>query len=226
MATISGPAVAGFDGNTSEVSATQNHAFGRRAYDNDGNEYVYVDFQESFIRGEWCAFDSAFAATQLTSTSRGWVGVVDGTVSASDRFGWVMVRGIHTAAWATSGATTADPVVIAATTDLGHVATGTSADTSILVSGAKICTAPDTCASTALSTSALAAPCTVMLNYPFISGVFAVSSYRYGDSREISRRGAAVGAAPSSALRDRRDGAPEKNCVDRVREYGGLGALV
>ena len=176
MALISGPAVAGFDGNTSEVSDTQKHALGRRAFDNDGNEYVYVDFQESCIRGEWVVFDHSYAASQLTAASRGFVGVVDGTVSASDRYGWVMVRGIHTAAWATSGATTADPVVIAATTDLGHVATGTSADVSVAVFGAKVCTAPDTCASTALSTSALAAPATVMLNYPFVTGQFAVSS--------------------------------------------------
>lgn len=176
MGFLTGPMTGGFDGNSSEISDTQRGRLGHRAYDEAGNEYVYVDFQESFIRGEWVQFDVAYLATQLTATSRGYVGVVDGTVSASDRFGYVMVRGIHTAAWATSGATTADPVVVAATTDLGHIATGTSGDVSILISGAKVCTAPDTCASTALGTSALAAPCTVMLNYPFINGVFSVTS--------------------------------------------------
>ena len=176
MAELSAQGPVVHSGATSVVDDTQIGKLGRRAYDVDGNEYVYVDFQESFIRGEWCAFDSGYLATQLTAASRGFVGIVDGTVSASDRFGWVMVRGVHTAAWATSGATTVDPVVIAATTDLGHVATGTSADVSILVQGAHVATAPDTCASTALSTSALAAPCTVILNYPFVAGVFSVSS--------------------------------------------------
>jgi hypothetical protein len=176
MAELSGQGPILHSGATSDINSSAINKLGARSYDVDGNEFVYVDFQESFIRGEWCAFDHAFAATQLTAASRGWVGVVDGTVSASDRFGWVMVRGVHTAAWATSGATTVDPVVIAATTDIGHVATGTSADVSILVFGAHVATAPDTCASTALGTSAVAAPCTVTLNYPYVTGTFNVSS--------------------------------------------------
>lgn len=169
MAELSGQGPIIHSGATTVVDSTQAIKLGHRAYDVEGNELVYVDFQESFIAGEWCVFNSAFAASQLTSTSRGYAGVVIGTVSASDRFGWVMVRGIHSAAWATSGATTADPVVIAATTDLGHVATATST-LAVHVEGAHIASAPDTCASTALSTSALAAPCTVILNYPFVSG--------------------------------------------------------
>ena len=176
MAELSGQGPTIHSGATSVVDTSAVVKLGTRGVDTDGNEYVYVDFQESCIRGEWVVFDHAYAASQLTAASRGWVGVVDGTVSASDRFGWVMVRGVHTAAWATSGATTVDPVVIAATTDLGHVATGTSADVSILITGAHVATAPDTCASTALSTSALAAPCTVTLNYPYITGAFNVSS--------------------------------------------------
>lgn len=169
MAELSGQGPVIHTGATSVVDSTQAQKFGMRGYDVDGNEYVYVDFQESFIAGEWCAFNSSFAASQLTSTSRGFVGVVVGTVSASDRFGWVLVRGTYSGAWATSGATTADPVVIAATTDLGHVATATTT-LAVHVAGAHIASDPDTCASTALSTSALAATCTVILNYPFVSG--------------------------------------------------------
>lgn len=176
MAELSGQGPILFHGATTVVDTSAAQKLGLRAYDASGNEYVYVDFQESCIAGEWVVFDHNYAASQLTAASRGFVGVVTGTVSASDRYGWVQVRGVHTAAWATSGATTADPVVIAATTDLGHVATGTSADVSVAVFGAKIATAPDTCASTALSTSALAAPATVVLNYPFVTGQFAVSS--------------------------------------------------
>jgi hypothetical protein len=176
MAELSGQGPIIHSGATSVIDTTQATKLGQRAYDTEGNEFVYVDFQESFIRGEWCVFDHAFAAIQITAAARGWVGVVDGTVSASDRFGWVQVRGVHTAAWATSGATTVDPVVVAATTDLGTIGTGTSADVSVLVFGAHVATAPDTCASTALGTSAVAAPCTVTLNYPYITGTFNVSS--------------------------------------------------
>jgi hypothetical protein len=149
---------------------------GARAYDTNGNEFVYVDFQQALGAGEWVAFDHLYAATRLTAASKGWVGVVDGVVSASDRAGWVMVRGVCTFAWCSSGATTADPVVIAATTDLGAVGTGTSADVSVMVFGAHVATAPDTCASTALSTSALAAPATVTLNYPYVNGAFSATS--------------------------------------------------
>lgn len=176
MAELSGQGPIAFHGATTVVDSSAAQKVGTRAFDVDGNEYVYVDFQESCIAGEWVSFDSTYLATQLTSTSRGFVGVVIGTVSASDRFGWVQVRGVHTAAWATSGATTVEAVIIAATTDLGHVSTATSADTGIAVFGAHVASAPDTCASTALSTSAVAAPCTVILNYPFVTGQFAVSS--------------------------------------------------
>jgi hypothetical protein len=164
-------------GATSVVDSVQQIKLGSRGFDQEGNEYVYVDFQEACIRGEWVVFTSAYLASQLTSTSRGFVGVVDGTVSASDRFGWVMVRGVHTAAWATSGSSSGFPVIAAATTDLGTVDTlGTSVDASVAISGVLVASAPDTCASTALSTSALAAPCTVILNYPFITGVVSVAS--------------------------------------------------
>jgi hypothetical protein len=145
--------------------------FGTRAIDVDGNEYVYVDFQESFVNGEWCAFVGDFKASQLGSASVGWVGLVQATVSASDRAGWVMVRGISSNALATSGSSGGFPTIVAATTDLGSIATdGTSAN-SILISGILITASPDTCASTALSSSASQGIASVILNYPFISNV-------------------------------------------------------
>jgi hypothetical protein len=170
MAELSAQGPVIHSGATSVVDSTQAIKFGTRGKDVDGNEYVYVDFQESCIAGEWVSFDSTFKATQLTNTSRGWVGVVVGTVSASDRFGWVQVYGLHSAAWATSDSSSGLPAIVAATTDLGTITTdGTSAQT-IGVQGVLVCSSPDTCASTALSTSALAAPATVMLNYPFVTG--------------------------------------------------------
>lgn len=168
MAELSGQGPILHSGATSVIDTAAACKLGTRARDVDGNEYVYVDFQESCIRGEWVSFGATFLAFQLTATSVGWVGVVDGTVSASDRFGWVLVYGVHTAAWATSGSSSGAPVVIAATTDLGHIATDASSAQTIKVYGVLVATSPDTCASTALSTSALAAPATVILNYPFV----------------------------------------------------------
>lgn len=157
---------------TNTAASPAPNKLGMKGFDVSGNEYVYVDFQESFLAGEWCVFDQNYAATQITSTSLGWVGLVVGTVSASDRAGWVQVRGINTFAWATSGATTVDPIITYATTDTGGISTDVATTGSgVHISGIHICTAPDTCASTALSTSSVLAPCTVMLNYPFITGM-------------------------------------------------------
>lgn len=172
MAQISGPAVAGFDGNTSEVSDSQKHALGRRAHDNAGNEYVYVDFQEACITGEWVAFNSAYAASQLTNTSRGFVGVVEGNVSASDRFGWVMVRGIRDEAWVTSESSAAGQVVAYATTDIGAIATIATSAGNVGVFGVYLAGSPDTSASSdaGIAGTSLHGHATVILNYPFISG--------------------------------------------------------
>lgn len=163
-------------GATSVVDSTQAIKFGTHGFDVDGNEYVYVDFQEACISGEWVSFNKDFAAIQLTSAARGWVGVVAGTVSASDRFGWVQVRGVCTNAWATSDASTAFEVIVAATTDIGSIQTVSTSNDGIAVHGVHVSTAPDTCASTALGTSALVAPCTVLLNYPFITGSVSVAT--------------------------------------------------
>lgn len=171
MAQLAGPMMAGFDGNTSEPSDTQHGSLGQRALDVDGNEYVYVDFQEAFVNGEWVAFTGTYLAIQLGSASVGYVGLVQATVSASDRFGWVMVRGKSATALATSGSSGGFPVIVAATTDLGSIATdGTSAN-SVVITGILITASPDTCATTALSSSAGQGIASVILNYPFISNI-------------------------------------------------------
>ena len=180
MAELSGQGPVIFSGATSIVdvnSATvpAPYKLGMHGFDVDGNEYVYVDFQQALLAGEWVVFNQSYAATRITGASTsaslmGWVGVVIGTVSASDRAGWVQVRGIHTAAWATSDATTNGIPVVYATTDQGGISTAATSGQGTVLYGVHICTDPDTCASTALSTSATLAPCTVMLNYPFITG--------------------------------------------------------
>lgn len=145
--------------------------FGMKGYDVDGNEYIYVDFQESFANGEWVAFIGDYKASQLGTSSVGFVGLVQATVSASDRAGWVMVRGVSSTALATSGSSGGFPVVVAATTDLGTIATdGTSANL-VSISGILITASPDTCATTALSSSAGQGIASVILNYPFISQI-------------------------------------------------------
>lgn len=153
---------------TSEVHSSQQETLGQLAADSSGNIYMYVDFQESAIAGEWVVVDHVYAARQISSALAGFVGVVVGTVSASDRFGWIQVFGVHSSAWGTSNITSGEALVVAVTTDLGHVA-GMTTTVGVAVFGAVARSAPDTCASTALGTSAVAAPFTVQLNFPYVT---------------------------------------------------------
>jgi len=94
-----------FHGATSIVDSTQHPPLGTIGTDTNGYEYIYVDFQAAFIIGELVAYDEDYLATFLTSTSIGPVGVVCGTVSASDRFGWAMIKGKATSVVGTSNIT-------------------------------------------------------------------------------------------------------------------------
>jgi len=162
-------------GNTTDSQTTARHIVGTVARDASGNEYRYVQFGVAAINGEVVVMDNTWTTSRLSSTSRGFVGIALAT-QAANAFGWVQVYGVNSFVWADTGVTTADPVLAPVTTDLGHLAVQTSADTSIGIWGLHVATAPDSCASTALGTSALSAPCTVLLTYPLITGSFSISS--------------------------------------------------
>lgn len=152
---------------TSEVDSSQHIPLGTRAQDANGNIYVYVDFQEAQAAGEWVVWGANYAATGMTTTSHGHAGVVIGTVSASDRFGWVQVYGSNSAALCTSSVSTALALILSApSTDINvpDVAT-TSLSLETLIQGATAVTA----ASTA-TTTVIPASFTVLLNFPFVYG--------------------------------------------------------
>jgi hypothetical protein len=187
MAVISGRGGAAIPGETSELFSSVFLPLGTRATDVNGNEYIFVDFGAApsatgFVYGSWVQFDHNFLATILTTTARGWVGIVTSgsagqTVSATLRYGWVQIYGIHTGALGTSGVTTADGLIAVVTTDVGYVDKSTSTETSnFALFNALARTAPNTCASTATGTSALVAPFTAQLNYPFMAGWFGSTS--------------------------------------------------
>jgi hypothetical protein len=175
MAQLSGQGPVLLQGATSIVDSSAYQKLGLRATDVDGNIYVYVDFQESMINGEFASFDTAFAASQLTSSARGWVGVVRANVSASDRFGWVQVYGVATEVWCSSGSSAAGVPVVAATTDIGVITTEATTAGGVAVYGVALAGSPDTCASSdaGIAGTSLAGHTTVYLNFPFISGATA-----------------------------------------------------
>lgn len=165
--TVLGGSVASH-GATSDVDSTQQTVFGSLGIDSDKNLYMYVDFQESFIAGEVVVVNHSYAATQITSTSIGWVGIVVGTVSASDRFGWVQIYGVHTAALGTSGITSGSPLVISATSSVGHFDAMTSG-VHLIVHGAWARTAGETATSPVASSDDVGL-ITVQLNFPYVNG--------------------------------------------------------
>lgn len=154
---------------------------GTRIRDNAGNEFILCDCVTPPANGwqqyEWVSFQgSTYAATRLTAAGRGFVGILMSAPTATLRYAWVQVFGWNANAWCNTSCTTATPLIVPVTTDLGTVTVATSADTNVILRGALITTDPNSCASTALSTSALAAPGGVILNYPFVDGTFNISS--------------------------------------------------
>ena len=165
MAHISSPMAV--HSQTSEVESTQHIPFGSVRRDEiTGNVYIYVDFQEALAQGEWVVLNNN-QASGLTTTSHGQVGVVHGTVSASDRFGWVQVYGTCDFALGSSSISTDLALILQApSTDIScpTVAT-TSLSVETLIHGATAITA----ASTA-TTTVVPASFTVSLNFPFVYG--------------------------------------------------------
>lgn len=155
-------------GATSQVDSTQQVTLGSWGIDGDKNLYMYVDFQESFVAGEVVVINHVFQASQITNTSCGWVGIVIGTVSASDRFGWVQVYGYHSAALGTSGITSGAPLVISATTSVGHFDAMTSG-VHLIVHGAFARTAGETATSPVASSDDVGLV-GVQLNFPYVIG--------------------------------------------------------
>jgi hypothetical protein len=175
MAELSGPSPTLHTGATSIVDTTQQGKLGRRALDVDGNEYIYCSFSQALNAGEFVCFDSAYAATRLTNTSRGWVGVVDGNTSGTT-YGWVMVRGVHAAAFVSCEATSAKQLFAGTgTSDIGAPQASTS-DAAAVIEGLRVTGDPDTCASTLIGTSASFGVISAVLNYPWVNGVKDISS--------------------------------------------------
>jgi hypothetical protein len=163
-------------GATSIVDTTQVGKLGRRGIDVDGNEYVYCSFAAAVNAGEFVCFDHAYAAARLNvATQRGWVGIVDGTTSGTT-YAWVMVRGVHTAAFVSCLATSAMQLFVGAGTSEIGAPQASSSDSGAVIEGLRITGDPDTCASTLIGTSATFGVITAILNYPWVNGVKDISS--------------------------------------------------
>lgn len=144
-----------FSGDTSVVDSSAKHILGTRAFDVDGNEYIYLLGVASTAAGSWVSFDEAHVTTLLTTNAVGRVGVAMAAIVASS-YGWYQIYGKNTVALGVDGADAADePVYTTATA--GSIDDHTGGDTGgEMVIGAFIRVAESSNV------------CTVELNYPVV----------------------------------------------------------
>ena len=86
-----------FAGDTSVVDSSAQHPVGTRAFDVNGNEFVYGLGVASTILGSWVTFDENHATALLTANAVGRVGVAMAAIVAS-KYGWYQIWGKNTAA--------------------------------------------------------------------------------------------------------------------------------
>ena len=97
MAQLTGnPGIVNSD--TSVVDTTQRHTLGTRAWDKDGNEYVYLQGVVSTVAGDWVVFDESYATTRLIANEVGPVAIAMVDVDATTEYGWYQVYGKNTIA--------------------------------------------------------------------------------------------------------------------------------
>lgn len=172
MANLTAPVTA-FHAPTSQVDSTQHPPLGTIGCDTNGYEYIYVDFQQPFIAGELVVYDESYAATNLTATAVGPVGVVMGTVSASDRFGWVMIRGTATSVVGTSSIADGGGLMGGASTSAGWAdAYAYTSDAGNVIFGAFARSAGTSATSFVVgSGTTMGSTFTMQLHYPYVVGV-------------------------------------------------------
>ena len=87
----------GFAGGTSAVFSTSPLpcSVGTRAFDKDGNEYLFVSFGGAVSTGSWVVISDLNVATFIDDVSIGRVGIVMGSLPTSNDSGWVQIYGLN-----------------------------------------------------------------------------------------------------------------------------------
>lgn len=97
MASLTGrPQVMG--GDTAQIDTTLKQPLGSRAFDADGNEYIYLKGVASTAAGDWVSFDEAHVTTRLTANAVGRVAIAMAACTATTDFGWYQIYGKNTVA--------------------------------------------------------------------------------------------------------------------------------
>ncbi len=127
MATLTGKTEV-FTGDTSVIDTTQKHKFLTRAYDTDGNEYIYLPGCTSGAQYKWVTYDEDGATTLLAADAVGPVAVMMATLDATTDYGWCCIFGETTAYLA---ANCADNAKLGFETTAGYAGDGCAAGDAI-----------------------------------------------------------------------------------------------
>lgn len=92
MPELTGPTQS-FMSNTDVVDTVQRHTLGTRAWDPNGNEYIYMQGVANVIVGTVVTFDENFVTAEITANAVGRVAVARAIVDAVTEFGWFQIYG-------------------------------------------------------------------------------------------------------------------------------------
>lgn len=81
-----------FHGPTTQVDDSAQVELGTRAFDEDGNEWIYLKGVATVSQGSWVSFDEAYATTLLAANAVGRVAIADAAVVAN-KYGWFQIYG-------------------------------------------------------------------------------------------------------------------------------------
>lgn len=115
-------------GDTTKVFTTLDIQLGTRAWDSDGNEYVFAKGVASAAAGTMAVFDEEYVTTLVVSGSVGPVGVFKAACT-SGTYGWLQTRG--KALTVKLAASSTDDGVVYTTATAGSVSSVTSSQTRI-----------------------------------------------------------------------------------------------
>ncbi len=93
MPELTGPTGSFFE-NTDAVDTVQRHPLGTRAWDKDGNEFIYMLGVASTILGSVVSFDEAHVTTLIVPNAVGRVAVAMAAIEVSS-YGWYQIYGIN-----------------------------------------------------------------------------------------------------------------------------------
>ncbi len=81
-----------FQGNTSATASVTEIQLGTRAFDSNGNEYVYAKGTASVIEHNWVSFDEGWNVTRTVADAQGRLGIAM-AVNPLSSFGWYQIYG-------------------------------------------------------------------------------------------------------------------------------------